>query len=370
MNKTSDVIVIGAGVVGCSAAYYLSKAGMKVTVLERREIAFGASGRNGTGARQSGRDNRELPLAMFGVKNIWPYLAEELGEDIEYVQNGNMRMGKTERDYEALQEIVTANRSLGLDIRFVTDVKEIRELLPMVADDVTCATWCPTDGHANPMRTTLALYKKARAQGAKFITNIKVLKLEKHAGRVRRVYTDDGVFEADRVILCAGYGSRKIMRTVGIDVPMLPQLTEAFITEPIPFVTEKYICAADGCFYAQQQCNGTWLIGGDSNYEIYDANYPREVTFSFSAPRIARFFLDYMPYAISGGRKGYQIVERSVGYVLGWLPCHIPCRGSSRTVYRLCFYRPWLRYRPGCRIRSGTNGHGRGAGRRPVRTPV
>lgn len=295
MNKTSDVIVIGAGVVGCSAAYYLAKAGLKVTVLERREVAFGASGRNGTGARQSGRDNRELPLAMFGVQNIWPTLGEELGEDIEYVQNGNMRMGKTEKDLAALQEIVAANRELGLDIRLLTDIKDIRELLPMVADDVICATWCPTDGHANPMRTTLALYKKARALGAKFITNIKVLKLEKVAGQLRRVYTDDGVFEADRVILCAGYGSRKIMRTVGLDVPMLPQLTESFITEPIPAVTEKYLCAADGSFYAQQQCNGTWLVGGDSNYEIYDANYPREVTFSFSAPRIARFFLEYMP---------------------------------------------------------------------------
>ena len=177
MNKTSDVIVIGAGVVGCSAAYYLAKAGLKVTVLERREIAFGASGRNGTGARQSGRDNRELPLAMFGVQNIWPTLGEELGEDIEYVQNGNMRMGKTEKDLAALQEIVAANRELGLDIRLLTDIKDIRELLPMVADDVICATWCPTDGHANPMRTTLALYKKARALGAIFITNIKVLKL-------------------------------------------------------------------------------------------------------------------------------------------------------------------------------------------------
>lgn len=66
MNKASDVIVIGAGVVGCAAAYYLAKRGVKVTVLERREVACGASGRNGSGARQSGRDNRELPLAMFG----------------------------------------------------------------------------------------------------------------------------------------------------------------------------------------------------------------------------------------------------------------------------------------------------------------
>lgn len=295
MNKISDVIVIGAGVVGCSAAYYLSKRGIKVTVLERREIACGASGRNGSGARQSGRDNRELPLAMFGVQNIWPTLGDELGEDIEYIQNGNMRLGKTPEDLERLKTLVRENSSLGLDVRLLTDVKEIRELIPSVSEDVLYATYCPSDGHANPMRTTLALYKKARELGAQFVTSIKVLRLEKVAGKIRRVYTDDGVYEADRVILCAGYGSRKIMRTVGLDVPMLPQFTEAFVTEPIPMVTDKFISAADGCFYAQQQRNGTWVIGGDSNYEIYDANYPKEITFSFSAPRIARFFLEYMP---------------------------------------------------------------------------
>ena len=125
MSKASDVIVIGAGVVGCAAAYYLAKRGVKVTVLERREVACGASGRNGSGARQSGRDNRELPLAMFGVKHIWPTLGEELGEDIEYIQNGNMRLGKTEKDREALEELVRAidaalPKKLVLDMEGVT----------------------------------------------------------------------------------------------------------------------------------------------------------------------------------------------------------------------------------------------------------
>lgn len=69
-------------------------------------------------------------------------------------------------------------------------------------------------------------------------------------------------------------------------------------------MTDKFISAADGCFYAQQQRNGTWVIGGDSNYEIYDATYPREVTFSFSAPRIARFFLEYMPTL-----KGVKVIR-------------------------------------------------------------
>ena len=100
---------------------------------------------------------------------------------------------------------------------------------------------------------------------------------------------------------------------------MLPQLTEAFITEPIPPTTEKFISAADGCFYAQQQVNGTWLIGGDSNYEIYDATYPKEVTFSFSAPRIARFFLEYMPTL-----KGVKVIRSWSGLLdMCWDGCPV-----------------------------------------------
>ena len=319
MNKTSDVIIIGAGVVGCAAAYYLAKDGVKVTVIERREVACGASGRNGSGARQSSRDPRELPLAMFGVQNLWPTLGEELGEDIEYVQNGKLTFGKTEADAKLLWKTYEEDKEMGLEIYYTEDLKQIQEWCPPCSDDITSAIYCPTDGHANPMRTTLALYKKASQLGAEFYTETKVLKLEKVGGVIRRVITDHGVFEADSVILCAGYGSRKIMRTVGLDVPMLPQLTEAFITEPIPPTTEKFISAADGCFYAQQQVNGTWLIGGDSNYEIYDATYPKEVTFSFSAPRIARFFLEYMPTL-----KGVKVIRSWSGLLdMCWDGCPV-----------------------------------------------
>ncbi|MDR2163894.1 MAG: FAD-binding oxidoreductase, partial [Clostridiales Family XIII bacterium] len=95
-GRTADVIIIGAGVVGCAAAYNLAKEGLSVIVLERGEIGAGGSGRNAGGVRQSGRDVRELPLAMYGVEHIWPTLGEELGVDVEYVRDGNLRLGKTE----------------------------------------------------------------------------------------------------------------------------------------------------------------------------------------------------------------------------------------------------------------------------------
>lgn len=96
MSNVADVVIIGGGVNGCAAAYYLAKSGIKsVIVLEAtNSIGHGGSSRNGGGVRQSGRDVRELPYAMYGIQNLWPTLSEELGVDTEYTQKGNLRMGK------------------------------------------------------------------------------------------------------------------------------------------------------------------------------------------------------------------------------------------------------------------------------------
>ena len=93
MSKNAEVIIIGSGVIGCAAAYYLAKQGVSVIVLEKTDnIGNGASSRNGGGVRQSGRDPRELPLAMYGIQHIWPSLSEELGVDVESHKEGNLRL--------------------------------------------------------------------------------------------------------------------------------------------------------------------------------------------------------------------------------------------------------------------------------------
>ena len=76
MDHTAEVIIVGSGVIGCAAAYYLAKKGVSVLVLDKDEsIGNGGSSRNGGGVRQSGRDPRELPLAMYGVEHMWPTLS-------------------------------------------------------------------------------------------------------------------------------------------------------------------------------------------------------------------------------------------------------------------------------------------------------
>ena len=147
MNNTADVIIIGGGIVGCATAYYLAKSGTKnVIVLEStKSIGHGGSCRNGGGVRQSGRDVRELPYAMYGIEHLWPTLSEELGVDVEYTQKGNLRLGKTEEHLKKLKTLADNAKKAGLGVEMV-DAKEVQEICPYLSDEIIGASWCPTDG--------------------------------------------------------------------------------------------------------------------------------------------------------------------------------------------------------------------------------
>lgn len=190
MKNNAEVVIIGGGIIGCATAYYLAKEGVSVIVLEKSDhIGNGGSSRNGGGVRQSGRDPRELPLAMYAVEHMWPTLSEELGVDVEYHKEGNLRLGKTAKHKEILRGLTDRAVALGLDVRMI-DGKEVREINPYLSDEITVASWCPTDGHANPLVATLGFYKRARELGAEFITGEDVLEIQKIKGKARRVVTE------------------------------------------------------------------------------------------------------------------------------------------------------------------------------------
>ncbi|MFR4700476.1 MAG: NAD(P)/FAD-dependent oxidoreductase, partial [Christensenellaceae bacterium] len=169
-KRTASVIIIGGGVMACATAYNLAKRGMNdIIVLEKKEIGNGGSCRNAGGVRQSARDTRELPLAMYAVANIWPTLGEELGADVEYCRKGNLRLGKTEAHIKTLIDRTEKSKAVGLDVEMVS-AEEAKEICPYVSDEVIGASWCPTDGHANPLHTTLGFYRKALSMGVTFIT--------------------------------------------------------------------------------------------------------------------------------------------------------------------------------------------------------
>ena len=312
MSKhTAEVIIIGGGVNGCAAAYYLAKAGMKdVIVLEGSpSIGHGGSSRNGGGVRQSGRDVRELPYAMYAVQNMWPTLSEELGVDVEYYQKGNLRLGKTDAHMEKLRNLAANANSLGLDMKII-DGKEVKEICPYLSDEIIGASWCPTDGHANPMLTTLAYYKRATELGVNFFTDAKVAALEKVKGKLRKVILESGEeFEADKVILAAGYESRFIARTVGIDVPMTKYFEEALVTEVQPHMFDIMLGVASADFYGHQTDHGSFVFGGASGFETVNKDNGHNMTSSITAPCICRGIMKYIPKLANA-----KIVRTWAGY--------------------------------------------------------
>lgn len=313
MKTTAEVIIIGGGVNGCAAAYYLAKRGIKdVIVLEASDsIGHGGSSRNGGGVRQSGRDIRELPYAMYAIQHQWPTLSEELGVDVEYCQKGNLRLGKTEEHLKKLNKLATNAQSVGLDVRMI-DGKEVKEINPYLSDEIIGASWCPTDGHANPLMTTLAYYKRAVELGVSFVKGAPVKEIKKIKGKARQVVVEDGtVFEGETIILVAGYESREIARTVGIDIPMTKYFEEALVTEMQPHMFDQMLGTADADFYGHQSTHGSFVFGSECGLEeAIDKPMEDLSTSSLTMSAGCRAIMGYIP-----ALKDAKVV-RSWG---GWL---------------------------------------------------
>lgn len=343
-KRTADVIIIGGGVVGCAAAYYLAKKGVTdVIVLEAdKSIGHGGSSRNGGGVRQSGRDVRELPYAMYAVKNMWPTLSEELGMDVEYYQRGNLRLGKTDAHLKKLNTLASNAQALGLDMH-VIDGKEVKEICPYLSDEIIGASWCPTDGHANPLLTTLAYYKRALEMGVRFFTEAKVQTLKKIKGALRQVILETGeIFEGEQVIVAAGYESRFLARTVGIDVPMTRYFEEALVTEMQPRMFDIMLGTADADFYGHQAQHGSFVFGSESGLEEATDMAPEDLrTSALTLSAGCRAVMGYIPMLADAK------IVRSWG---GWLDlCYdgVPVISKVKEV-------------PGLILACGFTGHGFG----------
>lgn len=295
MKTKAEVVIIGGGIIGCATAYYLAKMGIQVIVLEGSDhIGNGGSSRNGGGVRQSGRDVRELPLVMYGIKNLWPTLSEELEVDCEYHQDGNLRLGKTEKHREILTRLADNARGVGLDVRMI-DGDQVREINPYLSHEVTCASWCPTDGHANPLTTTLGFYKTARKLGVTFITGEQVTGLKVIKGKIRQVITSNHVYEGENVLVAAGLDSREILTTVGVDIPMTNSLLECLVTEAQPHMFDQMLGTAEADFYGHQTKHGSFVFGGSSGLERYNKDNGTPVNSSKTAPCICRGIMKYFP---------------------------------------------------------------------------
>lgn len=237
--QKADVVIIGAGSTGLSAAYELAKAGVNVLVVDKRFLAMEAAGRNPGGIRQIGRDPDELPL-IVGAMRRWHALPEELGCDLELTEDGYLWVAMSEKDLETEHALAERDAHYGIK-EYVLDRRHVKEMAPAISDIVFGGLYSPTDLIANPFLVAKGYYTNAKRYGAKFLFDTEVTGLKIEGKRIRGVVTTLGEIATNLIINAAGPWSDHIGRMAGIDIPISPCPNQFILTEPMPAILPPFL---------------------------------------------------------------------------------------------------------------------------------
>jgi sarcosine oxidase subunit beta len=241
--RSSDVVVIGGGVIGCSVAYYAAKKGFKVAVVEREDIASGTSGACDKAVLlQSKNPGLHLKLALESIK-LFPDLQKEFDIDIHYRNNGGMIVIQTPQQWEVMREFVSRQKSIGLEVELLDRGKAL-ERQPALSKDIEGSTYSPLDGEVNPIYLTLAFKRAAGKHGARIFLHTEVKGIRVENGRVHSVITSEGEITTRFVVNACGVYAPHIGRMVGVDIPIVPRRGQIVVTEPVaPLIRGDVNCA-------------------------------------------------------------------------------------------------------------------------------
>ena len=233
---TAEVVIIGAGIMGCSIAYHLAERGVRdVVVLERDQIGRGATADAAGGIRLQFSTETNIRLSQISLE-YWEQFEERFGVDINLRQQGYLFLLTSQDDVPVFQHNLELQQSLGVPVRWVSP-EDIRELNPSVlVDDVIGGTFCPRDGWADTSTSTMGFAQAARRAGVRIFEESPVSGIVVEGGRVTGVQTGNATIATPLVICCAGPQTNAVSRLAGLDLPIHPYRRMSFITEPFDLI--------------------------------------------------------------------------------------------------------------------------------------
>ena len=229
---TIEVIIIGAGVIGCSIAYHLAKMGCHdVTVLEKNFIGSGSTERCAGGIRQQFSTEANIKFSVESVR-LFERFEEETGHPADFRQNGYLMLATTEEELDIFRQSVALQRSLGVEVNLLSP-QEAREIVPRLnIEDVLSATYCSADGYADPYSVVQGFAFAARRLGVKIYQETEVTGIRR-TGRTWCVTTVKGELRSPAVIVAAGAWTGQIGKMVGTNIPVHPSRRHIFVTTPL-----------------------------------------------------------------------------------------------------------------------------------------
>jgi glycine/D-amino acid oxidase-like deaminating enzyme len=333
----TDVVVIGAGIVGAACARELAVRGVGVTIVDRGQVASGTTGLGEGNVLASDKDRGpELDLTKKGLL-VYDELDDRLGREARVRRKGALIVHADEATWDAEPERVERLLAEGLRCSLL-DPGGVRELEPELTGPILGAAFFPDDVQVAPRPIARALVREARAAGAAVRTGTEVRTIPVEAGRVRGVRFADGtLLEAGAVVLAAGPWSRRLADSAGLELPVEPRWGQlARLTphrrEP-PLVRCKIV---DGSYLGsvtsaqpglevttvlETTWDGDILVGSSRARRGFDASVDPEVTEAMIG-RAAR---------LVPALEGLPLDEAWSG-LRPWLPDHLPAIGPSARV--------------------------------------
>lgn len=340
--QNPDVIVVGAGVAGCSTAYRLAQSGRRVLVIDQRGICSGASGRNGGLTGIGSAMHAEAGDSVYTVTNanfnLMRQLPEELDVDFELHLPGTFDVATTEAQLAHVRESAESQAKAGIRVEML-DADETRKRMPAFGPNIIGSKFTIDAGHLWPFRLVHAFAERARDLGAEFRLWTRVTELLRDGDRVIGVRIGSETIQADHVVLCTNSYTPLILP----DLPagaIVPARGQILVTQALPKLLAHPFGTNFDKEYGRQTPDGKILCGGFRRLDVDEGlgHYEERV----SAPvlnGIASCLTNLFP------SLGPVRIVRCWAGIMGFTADGLPIIGNA----------PWA---PGLTIAAGFNGGG------------
>src|SRR5688572_10683752 len=266
MEREADVVVVGAGIVGSAAAYFLARRGARVVVVERGRVPGEQSRKNWGFVRQQGRDPLEMPLVME-ANRLWRGIERELNADVEWVQGGNLALAADAGGMARFEAWLPVAREFGLETRLLRG-QDLKALVPGLGGNWVGGMHTPGDGHADPEKATDAFAHSAVAHGASLHLDCAVQSVVTRGGAVSGVVTEHGEIRAPTLVYAAGAWSARLARTLGLDLPQRWVRGTVARTTAAPVVTPCAVWAPGVAFRQRRDGSFNIAAGGALDHDV------------------------------------------------------------------------------------------------------
>ncbi|GGM04598.1 NAD(P)/FAD-dependent oxidoreductase [Dactylosporangium sucinum] len=332
--RGTDVVVIGAGIVGAACAYAASRAGLRVAVLDRGPVIGGTTGAGEGNILVSDKGpGPELDLALLS-STLWRQFGAEHGDTVEYESKGGLVVAADEADMQALRRFADAQRAVGVQTQVVAP-DDLAELEPHLAPGLAGGVQYPQDAQVQPMLAAALLLRLARERGATVHPDTPAIALRRgRHGRVTSVGTPGGVIPAQFVVNAAGVWAGHVAALAGVRMPVLPRRGCILVSQPLPVIVRHKVYGAGYTSdvlsdAADLQISpviegtraGTVLIGASRERVGFDRAMPVPVL-----ARLAALAIGLFPVLADS-----SVIRAYLGF-RPYLPDHLPALGAHPRV--------------------------------------